>query len=115
MSHTIQNIDDVLSFINRAAAYYGWTVVGDTHFLETIAGGLLKNYRRYGFLQCPCRDSWGTREKDRDIMCPCSYCAVDIEEYGQCFCGLFLSKEFAQSGLFPSSIPERRPEEFFPY
>lgn len=110
-----KTLEDVLTFVKNAAHYYGWKLIDDEDFLKTLAGGLLTNYRKLGFFQCPCRDSWGEKEKDRDIMCPCDYCPQDIEEYGQCYCGLFLSPDFAKKGEFPSAIPERRPDEKFPY
>lgn len=110
-----KTLEDVIDFIRRAARQYGWAVVRDEDFLRDLAEGLLTNYRRFGFFQCPCRDSYGDREHDRDIMCPCEYCADDVKEYGQCYCGLFLSHEFAATGEFPRPIPERRPDEKFPY
>lgn len=115
MSQEEKSLEDVLSFIENTAAHYGWAVVADEEFRTDLAQGLLTNYKRFGFLQCPCRDSYGDREHDRDIMCPCVYCAMDIDEYGQCFCGLFQSQEFAEQGKEPSPIPERRPERKFPY
>ncbi len=110
-----KTLDDIIDFIHRAAHQYNWAVIQDRQFLNDLAEGLLTNYRRFGFFQCPCRDSYGDREYDRDIMCPCTYSFEDIEEYGQCYCGLFLSEKFAASGEFPVPIPERRPEEKFPY
>jgi ferredoxin-thioredoxin reductase catalytic chain len=110
-----KSLEEVFDFLHRTASYYGWKLIDDKEFLNHIAQGLLTNYRNFGFFQCPCRDSWGEREKDRDIMCPCDYCPADIEEYGQCYCGLFLSPEFSAQAEFPSSIPERRPDEKFPY
>lgn len=108
------NLDDVRGFVKKAALREGWELNGNEEFLGRILEGLLVNYRRYGYFQCPCRDSWGDRTKDRDIVCPCLYCGPDIEEFGQCFCGLFLSGEMARSGRIPSSIPDRRPEERYP-
>ena len=107
--------EEVIEFIHRAAVQYGWAVVQDEDFVRDLAEGLLTNYQRFGFFQCPCRDSYGDRDHDRDIMCPCVYCADDIDEFGQCYCGLFLSHEFADKGEFPQPIPERRPDEKFPY
>ncbi|MFO7730385.1 MAG: ferredoxin-thioredoxin reductase catalytic domain-containing protein [Spirochaetia bacterium] len=110
-----KTLEDVKDFIRRAARKYNWAVVPDENFMHDLAQGLLHNYQRFGFYQCPCRDSYGEREHDRDIMCPCTYCSDDIEEYGQCYCGLFLSHQFAASEKFPEAIPERRPDEKFPY
>lgn len=98
-----------------ASAHNGWALNNDETFVGRLIEGLTKNYNRYGFYQCPCRDSWdGDRAKDSDIICPCSYCRADIEEYGHCLCGLFMSPDFADSGAPVRRIPERRPEERFP-
>ncbi len=110
-----KTVEDIIAFIRRAADRYNWSIVQDEEFLLDLAKGLLENYNRFGFFQCPCRDSYGNREQDRDIMCPCIYSFEDIKEYGQCYCGLFLSHDFAASGEFPGPIPERRPEDKFPY
>ncbi len=108
------DLEGVRAFAVNTAKRFGYTLNGDEEFLRRILEGLLINFKRYGYFQCPCRDSWGNREKDRDILCPCAYCAPDVAEFGQCFCGLFLSDEFARSGKTPVSIPERRPDELFP-
>jgi len=52
----------------------------------------------------------GLRDEDKDIICPCVYAKPDLEEYGQCYCGLYLTKELFASGKQTGSIPERRPE-----
>jgi hypothetical protein len=36
------------------------------------------------------------------------YIYLDQVEYGHCLCGLYLSREFAESGREPASLPERR-------
>ena len=98
-----------------ASAHNGWVVNNDEAFVGRLIEGLTKNYNRYGYYQCPCRDSWdGDRARDSDIICPCSYCSADIQEYGHCLCGLFMSPEFAESGARARRIPERRAEELFP-
>ncbi|MCF7943714.1 MAG: ferredoxin:thioredoxin reductase [Spirochaetia bacterium] len=107
-------LKDVQTFTANTAAANGWVLNPDEEFLDSIQQGLLANAQRLGYYQCPCRDSWDDREKDRDIICPCEYSKPDIEEYGQCFCGLFLSDEFEESGSEASSIPERRPQELYP-
>jgi ferredoxin-thioredoxin reductase catalytic chain len=96
------------------ADHQGWKLNRDKEFLEMLIEGLNINVNRYGHYFCPCRDSWGTIEKDRDIVCPCDYCVPDQEEYGHCYCGLFLTKEFYESGKETQSIPERRDLNRFP-
>ncbi|MDD2296451.1 MAG: ferredoxin-thioredoxin reductase catalytic domain-containing protein [Sphaerochaetaceae bacterium] len=105
---------DVNAFVQRTAKVYGWEVQPDKTFLDELVEGLEKNLERLGYLQCPCRLSWDDRTKDRDIICPCTYAAADIDEYGHCFCALFCSSEFIKKGLEPTSIPERRPEHLYP-
>jgi len=107
-------LQDVRIFTEKVAAKKGWILNPDDEFLTTILEGLLGNYQNLGYYQCPCRISWDDRKKDRDIMCPCDYSPADIEEYGHCFCALFLTQAFVNSGKEPNSIPERRPAELFP-
>ena len=110
-----KSLEDVRSFVRNAARRYGWELIPDQQFFGYLLEGLLENYRRYGFFLCPCRDSWGERDRDRDIMCPCTYAVEDIRQYGRCYCNLFLSREAVRSDPEPQQIPERRPEEYFPY
>jgi ferredoxin-thioredoxin reductase catalytic chain len=104
-------LPDARRFAEMVAAKQGWKLNPDNEFTEMLFEGLAKNSRRYGYYSCPCRDADGERSRDGDIICPCAYCRPDQEEYGHCYCGLFLTGEFAVSGTAPRSIPERRPEE----
>jgi ferredoxin-thioredoxin reductase catalytic chain len=103
--------DQTLAFIDKTAAKKNWALNADRPFVVRIAAGLAKNRERNGYYGCPCRDGDGDREADKDIICPCVYAQPDIDEHGHCFCGLFLSRDFAESGRKPASIPERRPEQ----
>jgi len=82
-----------------------WEVV------EPLLEGLLKNGERYGMRTCPCRLATGEREKDKDIICPCLYAKPDIEEYGACYCWLFVSDEWNENKIPHLQVPERRPIE----
>lgn len=42
---------------------------------------------------------------------PCWYRKPDIDEYGACFCALYVSKEVAEGKRSPDFVPERRPPE----
>ena len=72
---------------------------------------LLANKERYGHMACPCRLASGDREMDKDIICPCVYREPDVEEYGSCFCNLYVSKEWNEETLTHRYVPERRPPE----
>jgi len=100
--------EDGHRFIEAVARKHGWKVNPDAGFVGHLAAGLATNYNTYGYYLCPCRDGDGERSVDRDIICPCEYVVADHAEYGHCLCGLYLSSEFAASGVTPSSIPERR-------
>ncbi len=91
-----------------------WYLTPDKEIIGYLTDGFQINIERYGYLQCPCRDSWGDRKKDSDILCPCTYARADIEEWGQCYCGLFLDKNVHEKGGAEGSIPERRAEDHFP-
>ncbi|THB62535.1 MAG: ferredoxin:thioredoxin reductase [Spirochaetaceae bacterium] len=105
-----KSLQDVHRFVTSVAKHQGWVVNPDPEFLQDIEEGLRRNWNRYGYFMCPCRDSSGNKESDSDLICPCDYNLPDQAEYGHCFCGLFLSREFASRQIDPEPIPERRPE-----
>ena len=72
---------------------------------------LLVNKDRYGYMGCPCRLVSGERDADRDIICPCVYSVPDIDEYGSCYCNLYVSKEWNDGQIAREYVPERRPPE----
>jgi ferredoxin-thioredoxin reductase catalytic subunit len=104
-----KTIEDTKKFVEMVAKKQGWKINQDEEFVEMIIDGLTVNYNRYGLFACPCRDADGDKKKDKDIMCPCDYCKPDQEEYGHCYCGLFLTQEYYNSGKVPKALPERRP------
>jgi ferredoxin-thioredoxin reductase catalytic subunit len=114
MSDSKIDLDNVKEFSENAASKNGWAVNPDSDFRESVEEGLFENYKQYGYLVCPCREAWGERDKDRDIICPCTYCDDDIAEFGHCYCALYVSEVFIASGEEPGSIPERRAEELMP-
>jgi len=73
--------------------------------------GLITNKERYGYMVCPCRLAAGDRDHDKDIICPCVYRAPDVEEYGSCYCNLYVSKEWNEGKIPHEYVPERRPPE----
>ena len=83
----------------------------DKDLVFELLDALLLNKERYGYMACPCRLACGDREKDKDIICPCEYRASDLEEFGACFCGLYVSKALHNNEIESQYIPERRPPE----
>lgn len=103
-----KTLSDTQLFANMVATKQGWKVNPDTEFVQILAEGLTTNYNRYGYFLCPCRDSDGSRETDKDMICPCAYARSDIEEHGHCYCSLYLSEAFYSSGKSPQSIRDKR-------
>ena len=80
------------------------------HVFELL-NALLLNKERYGYMVCPCRLAAGDREADKDIICPCVYRAPDVQEFGSCYCNLYVSKEWNEGTIEHAYVPERRPPE----
>lgn len=83
----------------------------DTAMVLDLMAGLLTNKARYGYMACPCRLGSGTFELDKDVVCPCTYRAADVAEYGACFCGLYVSAAVRDGEMPLPTVPERRPVE----
>ena len=83
----------------------------DQNFLRELLEGLVSNEERYGYPSCPCRLASGKLELDRDIICPCDYRDPDVQEYGCCYCALYVRKDVFEGKTSIESIPEHRPKE----
>ena len=89
----------------------GYFFSSDKERVFELLEGLLLNKDRYGYTCCPCRLASGDRKKDQDIICPCTYREEDVEEFGSCYCNLYVSKEWNSGEIPHEYIPERRPAE----
>jgi glutaredoxin-like protein NrdH len=107
ISNLKNDVSEISKFVEASAKYKNWFINPDKKFRQNLEEGLLVNFKRYSFYHCPCRDS-DSILNNRDIACPCKYAEKDIIEWGQCFCGLFVSKEIYEAGIELGSIPERR-------
>lgn len=103
------DIDRLYETLNREAEGGGYHLNPDVEFTKDLARGLLVNVDRYGYKACPCRLADGVKEKDLDIICPCDYRDPDLDEYGTCFCGLYVTSAVIKGEVPLSTIPERRP------
>jgi len=106
-----KNIEAARDFAARAAEKQGWKLNPDFEHVSDVVEGLATNFSRFGYYLCPCRDGGIERRIDADITCPCDYANADINDYGHCYCGLFVSPDFAVTGKKAEPIPERRPIE----
>ncbi len=102
-----KSLDQAMTFATMVAEKQGWVLNPEPGFTADLVDGLKTNWNRYGYFLCPCRDSDGSREADKAVICPCVPAWKDIEERGHCYCALYLSKAFADSGEPPRSIPDR--------
>ncbi len=87
----------------------GYHLNSDEKFTKELLSSILINQQRYGYGACPCRLASGKNEEDLDIICPCDYRDPDLDEYGACYCGLYVSGEILRGEKELTSIPERRP------
>jgi len=103
-----EDIDRIYQRLTNYAESRGYHLNPDVAFTKEIIRGLLVNQKRYGYWACPCRIADGKREEDKDIICPCNYRDPDLEEFGTCYCALYVSQEIVDGKRKPEPIPERR-------
>ena len=104
----IGKLYDILQKAQEPKGYYFNKDKGRTF---ELLEALLENKERYGYMACPCRLASGEREWDKDIICPCVYREPDVEEYGSCYCSLYVSQEWNEENVPHDYVPERRPAE----
>jgi ferredoxin-thioredoxin reductase catalytic chain len=97
--------------LSKYAESQGIQLNKDKEYVLDILNGLLINESRYGYRSCPCRLAAGVKEKDKDVICPCIYRDPDIEEFGSCYCGLYVSKEWNEDKIKHVRVPERRSKD----
>jgi ferredoxin-thioredoxin reductase catalytic chain len=103
-----ENLYEMLKKVQEPKGYF---FNKDRERVFDLLDALLINKNRYGYMCCPCRLSLGDKEKDRDIICPCVYRAADVEEFGSCYCNLYVSFDWNEGKIPESYIPERRPAD----
>ncbi len=102
---------DILERMSKNAKDNDYYICPDEELLIDLIDGLATNEDRYGFGACPCRISSGLKLYDSDIVCPCEYRDADVDEFGMCYCGLFVSEEVKNDPSKMGPVPERRPVE----
>lgn len=105
------NLERVKERAESDARTYGYYLNPDPAFLNSLLEGLRDNEERFGYPSCPCRLASGNLEIDRDIICPCDYRDPDVNEYGYCYCALYIRKDVFEEKSEIGQIPERRPVE----
>lgn len=105
---TPEKLFESLKKIQEPKGYY---FNRDQDMVMELMNSLLKNKERFGYMVCPCRLASGNQQEDRDIICPCEYRPEDVREFGSCYCGLYVSKEWNEDKVPHEYVPERRPPE----
>ena len=104
-----KEIDKLYDKLHEEAKSSGYHLDPDMNFTKDLISGLLVNEQRYRYWACPCRLASGDKSEDLDIICPCDYRDADLNEYGTCYCSLYVSKKILEGIREIKSIPERRP------
>ena len=104
----VEELYERLKKVQEPKGYYFNT---DKERVFELLEALLANKDRYGYMACPCRLAAEDREADRDIICPCVYREPDVEEFGSCYCNLYVSNAWNDGTIPHEYIPERRPPE----
>ncbi len=102
-------VDEYYQKLKAEVEGSGYHLNSDEEFTKELLSSILINQQRYGYGACPCRLASGKNEEDLDIICPCDYRDPDLDEYGTCYCGLYVSGEILRGEKNLTSIPERRP------
>jgi ferredoxin-thioredoxin reductase catalytic subunit len=106
-----QDIKRLYNKLKAEAGASGYNLNPDREFAQDLVKSLLINEKRYGYWACPCRLAEGVKSEDVDIICPCDYRDDDLEQYGACYCALYVSESAVQGKTAVKPIPERRPEK----
>jgi ferredoxin-thioredoxin reductase catalytic subunit/rubredoxin len=106
---TEEHVDLFYQKLKQEVESSGYQLNPDEEFTKELLKSILINQNRYGYGACPCRLASGVKEEDLDIICPCDYRDPDLEDYGACYCGLYVSGEILRGERQLTSIPERRP------
>jgi ferredoxin-thioredoxin reductase catalytic chain len=104
-------VETLYEMLRKTQEAKGYFFNKDRERVFELLEALIINKKRYGYMACPCRLASGNKENDKDIICPCAYRTPDIEEYGSCYCNLYVSREWNQNKISHDHIPERRPSD----
>jgi ferredoxin-thioredoxin reductase catalytic subunit len=106
---TAEEVQRAYEQLKREAEEGGYHLNPDEEFTKDLVWGLLTCEKRYGYRACPCRLASGKKQEDLDIICPCDYRDPDLDDYGSCYCALYVSQGVLDGERELGSIPDRRP------
>lgn len=78
-----------LEMLEKHAKENGYTLSDSASKLVT---SMFKKEKKLGGLYCPCRVVFkdDSEERKKELECPCIYSKEEIENEGQCLCGMFI-------------------------
>jgi len=85
-----QKIEEMIKGYQSLAEEKGIKINPDKQVVRSLMKGLLEKEKKYGVRYCPCRRITGKKEEDDLKICPCRFSEKEIQEKGQCLCGLFV-------------------------
>jgi ferredoxin-thioredoxin reductase catalytic chain len=109
----MNDVEKLYEMLKKVQEPKGYFFNKDKDRVFDLLSGLLENRKRYGYMCCPCRLAASDREGDKDIICPCAYRTPDVQEFGSCYCNLYVSREWNEGKIPHQYVPERRPPEKF--
>jgi ferredoxin-thioredoxin reductase catalytic subunit len=82
---TEEETNNLYNQLKKDAEDHGYFLNPDVEFTKDLVRGILRNEKRYGYWNCPCRLGSGIQQEDQDIICPCDYRDADLIDYGTCY------------------------------
>ncbi|HXW69607.1 MAG TPA: ferredoxin-thioredoxin reductase catalytic domain-containing protein [Dissulfurispiraceae bacterium] len=107
----MNSVEQLFEILKKSQEARGYHFNSDRNLVFDLLKGLLMNKDRYGYMSCPCRLASDDYDRDRDIICPCIYREPDLEEFGSCYCGLYVSQDWSAGEIDHVYVPERRRPE----
>jgi ferredoxin-thioredoxin reductase catalytic subunit len=105
-------VEKLYEMLKKSQEAKGYFFNKDRARVFELLEALTVNKDRYGYMACPCRLAIGDRDQDKDIICPCVYREPDVEEFGSCYCNLYVTEDWNEGRIAHAYVPERRPAVF---
>jgi ferredoxin-thioredoxin reductase catalytic subunit len=96
---------EIVESMGRNAKKNGYYLCPDVQLFNDLIDGLATNTTRYGYGSCPCRIASGVKKYDADIICPCEYRDADVDEFGMCFCCMFVNEKIKKKSISAGTDP----------
>ena len=77
------------TWIRKHAQKQGWSVNPRWMVYTNLRLWLSDCEEMYGRRYCPCFEPSGDVERDKKLICPCSFAQAEIDDVGWCHCTLF--------------------------